>query len=67
MGIFSLYGCYQVAVAKDFDREYKLNQGVGGGMQMYLKQLAIPAMSFGVVYNTTKKTFASSFSIGMNF
>ncbi|WP_407398071.1 hypothetical protein [Treponema sp.] len=65
IGLFSVYGSYQCAKVEDFDDEYKFNQGFGGGMTMYLKQIAIPAMNLGIYYNTTKKEMHSSFSIGM--
>ncbi|MCI5829265.1 MAG: POTRA domain-containing protein [Treponema sp.] len=67
IGLFSLYGTYQLARVEDFDDEYKVNQGAGGGVTMYLKQVAIPAMNMGVYYNATKKEFRSCFSIGLSF
>lgn len=66
-GVFSLYGTYQGAFAKDVDEEVNFDQGLGMGMQMYLKQLAVPAMNFGMIYNLTRNTFGMSFSIGMGF
>ena len=67
IGLFSLYGTYQLARVEDFDDEYKVNQGAGGGVTMYLKQVAIPAMNMGVYYHATKKEFRSCFSIGLSF
>lgn len=67
IGLFSVYGVYQFAEVEDFDEEYKFNQGAGGGVTMYLKQIAIPAMNFGIFYNTTKRIVSSSFSLGMTF
>ena len=66
VGLFSLYGVYQCVKVEDFDTEYKFNQGVGFGTTLYLKQIAIPAMNFGIYYNATKSTVYSRFSIGMS-
>lgn len=65
IGLFSLYGVYQLVDVEDFDLEYKFNQGVGGGVTMYLKQIAIPAMNLGVYYNLTKSKVYSRFSLGV--
>ncbi|MCQ2241881.1 hypothetical protein [Treponema sp.] len=67
VGLFSVYGVYQCAKVEDFDDEYKFNQGAGLGMTMYLKQIAIPAMNFGIYYNATTRDLYSRFSIGMSF
>lgn len=66
IGLFSLYSVYQCAYAEDFDDEMKFNQGVGGGVQMFLKQIAIPAMNLCIVYNTTKHKWRGTFSLGIS-
>lgn len=67
LGTFSVYGAYQFAYVRDLDEEYKVNQGTAMGIQMYLKQLAIPAMCFGMTCNATEKQMGAFFTLGMSF
>lgn len=67
IGTFSVYGAYQCAYVEDLNEEYKVNQGAAAGIQMYLKQLAVPAMSFGMTFNATEKRFGGFFTLGMSF
>lgn len=67
IGNFSVYSSYQFVRTRDLDDEYKNEQGVVAGIQMYLKQLAVPAMSVGLLYNITHNRFGGYFTLGMSF
>ncbi len=67
LGMISVYGDYQCAVAQDFDEDYEFVQGVGGGVKFYIAQLAVPAIGVGGLWNITDKRFIFNLSLGFNF
>lgn len=67
MGIISVYGNYEAVFAQDYDDTLDFSQGFSAGGKLYLSQLAMPALSFGLNYNATKKVMGFAFSLGMGF
>lgn len=67
LGTLSLYTNVQWAVAQDTDEEYENVWGAGGGIKVYIAQVAVPAIGLGGLYNITDRRFIFNFSLGMNF
>lgn len=67
LGMLSVYGDYQFAVAEDFDEDDEFVQGVGGGIKIYIAQIAVPAIGIGGLWNITDRRFIFNLSLGMSF
>ncbi|MBQ6779828.1 MAG: BamA/TamA family outer membrane protein [Treponema sp.] len=63
----SVYGQYELAMAKDRTDERTLSQGYSAGAKMYLSKIAFPAMAFGLSHNVTKQKAKFSVAFGMGF
>lgn len=66
IGLFSVYGAYECAVAQDWTEEYEFCHGPGFGMKLYLSKLAFPALSMGFSYNVTSSFWEYAFSLGFS-
>ncbi len=66
-GILSVYGLYEVAVARELNNSNYLCVGPEAGVRLYLAKLAFPAFAMGASYNVDEKRFQYSFSGGASF
>ncbi|MBQ4378862.1 MAG: hypothetical protein II821_06670 [Treponema sp.] len=70
-GMISVYGDYQAVYVQDFtasnDGDYEFEQGLNGGMRVYLAKIAFPALAMGVAYNATQNRAQFSASIGISY
>lgn len=67
IGLLSVYGTYQAAVARDLDGSAVFNQGAGGGLKLYLSKVAFPACALELIYNMTERKIRTGFSLGISF
>ena len=63
----SVYGSYESVIARDVDDEIELAHGPGGGLLIYLKQIAFPAVAFGFAYNMPQNVWQYVVSLGVSF
>lgn len=63
----SVYGSYESVIARDVDDEIELAHGPGGGVLIYLKQIAFPAVALGFAYNMPQNTWQYVVSLGVSF
>ena len=66
-GVLSVYGLYEVAVARELNNSIYLCAGPEAGVRLYLAKLAYPAFAMGVSYNVNEDRFQYSFSGGASF
>ena len=63
--MFSAYGLLEQFAGEDSDGSFVMNFGYSTGLKMYLKKLAIPAISVGVSHNLMQNEIKFSATIGM--
>ena len=66
-GVLSVYGLYEVAVAREMNNSIYLCTGPEAGVRLYLAKLAFPAFAMGASYNVNEDRFQYSFSGGASF
>ena len=66
-GVLSVYGLYEVAVARELNNSTYLCTGPEAGVRLYLAKLAFPAFAMGASYNIDENRFQYSFSGGASF
>ncbi len=66
-GVLSIYGLYEVAVARELNNSIYACSGPEMGLRVYLAKLAFPAFSMGASYNINENRFQYSFSGGASF
>ncbi|MBO7122629.1 MAG: hypothetical protein J6V90_05045 [Treponema sp.] len=66
-GILSVYGLYEVALARELNNSIYLCTGPEAGVRLYLAKLAFPAFAMGASYNVNENRFQYSFSGGASF
>lgn len=66
-GILSVYGLYELAVARELNNSVYVCSGPEAGVRLYLAKLAFPAFAMGASYNVDEKRFQYSFSGGASF
>ena len=63
--MFSAYGLLEQFAGEDSDGSFVMNFGYSTGLKMYLKKLAVPAISVGVSHNLMQNEIKFSATIGM--
>ncbi|MBR3542711.1 MAG: hypothetical protein IKN82_03315 [Treponema sp.] len=66
-GVLSIYGLYEVAVARELNNSIYACSGPEMGLRVYLAKLAFPAFAMGASYNINENRFQYSFSGGASF
>ena len=66
-GTLSILSSYQVVYSKGPILGERFDYGVLGGIQFYLRKLAIPAVGLGISYNLAADYMQGAFNIGMSF
>ena len=66
-GTLSILSSYQIVYSDGPILGERIDHGVLGSMQFYLRRIAIPAVGMGVSYNATAKYLQGAFNIGMSF
>jgi hypothetical protein len=67
IGTLSALASYQLVFSEGPLLDQNIDHGIAGGVRMYLRKLAIPALGFGVSYNFAASYFQMNFSLGMSF
>ena len=66
-GVLSIYGLYEVTIARELDDSIYACSGPEMGLRLYLAKFAFPAFAMGVSYNINEDRFQYSFSGGASF
>lgn len=65
--MLSLFGNFQETIVEDYDGQLKFMYGPMAGTIIYLRQINIPAFSFGLAYNIPQEQIQIVASMGMSF
>jgi len=67
LGLVSVYSVYQGFLAQNFDEDTFWNHGPSFGGRLYLKKIALPAVSLGAAFNVTTNRWNGSASFGFSY
>lgn len=67
LATISAYALYEAVIVEDWDDSKVFCHGPVFGSKLYLKKIALPAMSLCLAYNIPKSAFQFVFSVGMTF